>query len=186
MTPPRPIEVADIGWVHDLNQLHAVELSLPTREQLAEMVARATDAKAVDREAALLLAFEQDADYDSPNFLWFRDHFPRFLYVDRIAVWDGHQRGGFTRTSLAMNSHAGRAWCSARSMPIRRTRPRTLSTRRSASGPGLWARPGSRSGTSRCAISRGSSPAPLCALEQTLSRSSARPTGRSAFALSLH
>ena len=35
---------------------------------------------------ALLLAFDQDADYDSPNFLWFRERYPRFVYVDRIVV----------------------------------------------------------------------------------------------------
>ncbi|MGZ3297590.1 MAG: GNAT family N-acetyltransferase, partial [Asticcacaulis sp.] len=27
---------------------------------------------------ALLLAFDQDGDYDSPNFLWFRDRYERF------------------------------------------------------------------------------------------------------------
>ena len=35
---------------------------------------------------AFLLAFDQDADYDSPNFLWFRSRYPRFVYVDRIVV----------------------------------------------------------------------------------------------------
>jgi predicted GNAT superfamily acetyltransferase len=35
---------------------------------------------------AFLLAFDQDARYDSPNFLWFRSRYPRFVYVDRIAV----------------------------------------------------------------------------------------------------
>ena len=35
---------------------------------------------------AFLIAFDQDARYDSPNFLWFRDRYPRFVYVDRIVV----------------------------------------------------------------------------------------------------
>ncbi len=35
---------------------------------------------------AFLVALDQGADYDSPNFLWFRDRFERFVYVDRIAV----------------------------------------------------------------------------------------------------
>lgn len=35
---------------------------------------------------AFLIAFDQDADYDSPNFLWFRDRYERFAYVDRIVV----------------------------------------------------------------------------------------------------
>ena len=32
------------------------------------------------------MAFDQGADYDSPNYLWFRDRYPRFVYVDRIVV----------------------------------------------------------------------------------------------------
>ncbi|HEY3677565.1 MAG TPA: GNAT family N-acetyltransferase, partial [Bradyrhizobium sp.] len=28
----------------------------------------------------------QDANYDSPNFLWFRERYTRFVYVDRIVV----------------------------------------------------------------------------------------------------
>ena len=33
-----------------------------------------------------MLAFDQDARYDSPNFIWFRARYPRFVYVDRIVV----------------------------------------------------------------------------------------------------
>ena len=35
---------------------------------------------------AFLIGFDQDADYHSPNFLWFRERYPRFAYVDRVAV----------------------------------------------------------------------------------------------------
>ena len=35
---------------------------------------------------AFIVAFDQDADYDSPNFLWFRDRFERFVYIDRVVV----------------------------------------------------------------------------------------------------
>jgi len=36
--------------------------------------------------AAFLLALREGADYDSPNYLWFAQRYPRFLYVDRIVV----------------------------------------------------------------------------------------------------
>ena len=97
MITPRPIDETDIAWVHALNERHAVELSSLSRARLVELVGRAAYAKAIDEEAAFLLAFDQDADYDSPNFLWFRDQFPRFLYVDRIAVSDGHRGKGLAR-----------------------------------------------------------------------------------------
>jgi predicted GNAT superfamily acetyltransferase len=38
------------------------------------------------RVLAFLLAFREGADYDSPNYLWFGERYPRFLYVDRIVV----------------------------------------------------------------------------------------------------
>jgi predicted GNAT superfamily acetyltransferase len=33
-----------------------------------------------------LVALGPDADYDSPNFLWFRERYESFLYIDRIVV----------------------------------------------------------------------------------------------------
>jgi predicted GNAT superfamily acetyltransferase len=35
---------------------------------------------------AFLIAVDQDACYDSANFLWFRDRFERFIYIDRVVV----------------------------------------------------------------------------------------------------
>ncbi len=35
---------------------------------------------------AFIIAFDQGAAYDSPNFLWFRDRFERFVYIDRVVV----------------------------------------------------------------------------------------------------
>ncbi|MGA8260114.1 MAG: GNAT family N-acetyltransferase [Arenicellales bacterium] len=44
--------------------------------------------------AAFLLAMNEQADYDSPNFLWFRDRYPRFVYIDRVVVSAAHRRSG--------------------------------------------------------------------------------------------
>ena len=35
---------------------------------------------------AFLLAFREGAPYDSPNYLWFAERYPAFLYIDRIVV----------------------------------------------------------------------------------------------------
>jgi predicted GNAT superfamily acetyltransferase len=69
-----------------LNNDHAEELSLLSAEDLAAMVAGAFHARRVGDADAFLLTFDQDADYSSPNFLWFKARFPRFVYVDRIVV----------------------------------------------------------------------------------------------------
>jgi predicted GNAT superfamily acetyltransferase len=69
-----------------LNNTHATELSLLAPEQLTEIVDQAYRAWRVGEVDAFLLALDQDARYDSPNFRWFRDRFARFVYVDRIVV----------------------------------------------------------------------------------------------------
>ena len=75
-----------------LNNAHAVELSWLDARRFAELVERAFVARRIGDVEALLLAFDQDADYDSPNFLWFRARFRRFVYVDRVVV-AAHARG---------------------------------------------------------------------------------------------
>ncbi|MCP4385696.1 MAG: GNAT family N-acetyltransferase [Hyphomicrobiales bacterium] len=69
-----------------LNNANAHHTSSLTAERWDELVARAFSATCVEEAAALLIAFDQNADYDSANFLWFRQRLPRFVYVDRIIV----------------------------------------------------------------------------------------------------
>ena len=76
----------DLPRLLALNNAHATELSWLAPERLAQLVDRAFLARTIGDAEAFLLAFDQDADYDSPNFLWFRARFDRFVYVDRIVV----------------------------------------------------------------------------------------------------
>ena len=80
-----------------LNNAHAVELSWLEPERLAHLVAEAFVARRVGVADALLLTFDQAADYDSPNFLWFRERYPAFVYVDRVVVADGVRGRGLAR-----------------------------------------------------------------------------------------
>jgi predicted GNAT superfamily acetyltransferase len=74
-----------------LNNAHAEQLSWLESERLDHLLTQAFLATHLD-DQALLITFDQDADYDSPNFLWFRDRYPRFIYVDRVVV-DPRARG---------------------------------------------------------------------------------------------
>jgi predicted GNAT superfamily acetyltransferase len=47
---------------------------------------------------AVLIAFDQDAAYGSPNFLWFRERYRRFVYVDRIIVSAAARGQGHARS----------------------------------------------------------------------------------------
>ncbi|HJV43881.1 GNAT family N-acetyltransferase, partial [Caulobacter sp.] len=80
-----------------LNNDHAVELSWLAPERLIRLVSEAFVARRAGVADALLLAFDQDADYDSVNFLWFRERFPRFVYVDRVVVSDAARGRGLAR-----------------------------------------------------------------------------------------
>jgi predicted GNAT superfamily acetyltransferase len=95
----KPIIVAELetapaleGALLALNNAHAVELSWLEPHQLRHLVGQAFLARRVGEADALLLAVDQDADYDSPNFLWHRARFDRFVYVDRVVVAE-HARG---------------------------------------------------------------------------------------------
>ena len=69
-----------------LNNAHAQELSWLEPDRLRHLVAEAFAARRIGEVDGLLVAFDQDADYDSPNFLWFRSRLARFVYVDRVVV----------------------------------------------------------------------------------------------------
>lgn len=77
-----------------LNNANAVELSLLDGDRLKQLVGAAFAARRVGRADALLIALDQDADYDSPNFLWFRDRYERFVYVDRVATAEASRGRG--------------------------------------------------------------------------------------------
>ena len=75
-----------------LNNAHAVELSWLEPERFAHMVAVAFFARQVGEDDGFLITFDQDAAYDSVNFLWLKARYDRFVYVDRIVV-AAHARG---------------------------------------------------------------------------------------------
>jgi predicted GNAT superfamily acetyltransferase len=107
-----PISAADVtpaaplgGALLALNNAHAQELSRLEPARLQHLVGQSFFARRVgpefdprvDHVDAFLLAFDQDADYDSPNFLWFRERYERFVYVDRIAVARAARGRGLAR-----------------------------------------------------------------------------------------
>jgi len=56
-------------------------------------------AVSADTVAGFLLVFGPEADYDSPNFLWFKSRYDDFLYVDRIVISETF-RGNHLATSF--------------------------------------------------------------------------------------
>jgi predicted GNAT superfamily acetyltransferase len=75
-----------------LNNEHAAELSWIEPDRLSFLLGEAFYARRVGALEAFIMTFDQQARYDSPNFLWFRERYQRFVYVDRIVV-AAHARG---------------------------------------------------------------------------------------------
>lgn len=86
------IYAADKPSVLALNNAHAAELSWLEPDRLTHLLGQAFYARGIGELDALLLTFDESADYDSPNFIWFRERYPQFVYVDRIVTAD-HARG---------------------------------------------------------------------------------------------
>lgn len=96
-----PEALADTPGLRDdllsLNNRSAVETSWLEPERFGHMLASAFAALHVPDARALLITFDESADYDSPNFLWFRDRFARFVYIDRIVVDEAARGLGMAR-----------------------------------------------------------------------------------------
>jgi uncharacterized protein len=126
LLPVEAVDVAENAAMADallaLNNAHAQALSWLDRDRLLQLVGQAFLALWIGNVDAFLLAFDQDADYDSPNFLWFRAHYPRFIYVDRVVsavaargrghagslyyhVFETESRAGHRRVVCEVNSN---------------------------------------------------------------------------------
>lgn len=119
----RTISPDDEAAILALNNAHATELSWLEPARLAALLGQAFHARRIGRADAFLLAFDQTADYDSPNYLWFRERYRQFVYVDRVAVAPAARGRGHARRlylglieAAAAHSHS-RIVCEVNSDP---------------------------------------------------------------------
>jgi predicted GNAT superfamily acetyltransferase len=92
--------VADYPEILGINESGLPHVNRISADDLARFAAQSCYfriAREGERLAAFLLAFSEQASYDSPNFLWFRNRYPRFVYIDRIVVDPTLRRSGIGR-----------------------------------------------------------------------------------------
>jgi len=83
----RDLQEADVPVMLALNNAHSKETSLLDDAALTSLLAQCVYARGVGRgEVALLLALDQAAAYENPNFEWFKERRERFVYIDRVIV----------------------------------------------------------------------------------------------------
>lgn len=82
-----------------LNQAHVVETSSLDLAGMQALIGQSFYLGTCEAGGAeaFLLAVDQDADYASPNFQWFRARYPRFVYIDRVIVAPSQRQKGWGR-----------------------------------------------------------------------------------------
>ena len=90
----REMTADDLDWVLTLNEQHETELSPLDAPGLVDLGGSAFASLVSDPEAAFLISLSEVSDNTSPNFLWFRERYDQFVYVDRVCVSGEHRRKG--------------------------------------------------------------------------------------------
>jgi len=93
----RGLSAQDWAWVGALNAASEAETSPLTEMRFNQMLGKSLVSWAYGEREAFLIVFDQGADYDSANFLWFRARYPNFAYVDRIVVAEKARGRGIAR-----------------------------------------------------------------------------------------
>jgi predicted GNAT superfamily acetyltransferase len=76
-------------------------LDIARLRALADQAAYFRVAEADGHLAGFLIALRENADYDSPNFLWFQQRNREFLYIDRIVIARPYRGLGLGRVFYA-------------------------------------------------------------------------------------
>jgi predicted GNAT superfamily acetyltransferase len=109
-SPISRVSQGDEASILALNNEHAAELSWLEAERLSFLLGEAFYARRIGDLEAFIMTFDQDASYDSPNFVWFRERYERFVYVDRVVVAaEARGRGHARRLYEELFAEAARA-----------------------------------------------------------------------------
>lgn len=108
--PISPVSAGNEAAILALNNEHAAELSWLEPERLSFLLGQAFYTRRIGDVEAFIMTFDQHARYDSPNFLWFRERYAHFVYVDRVVVAaQARGRGHARRLYQDLFDHAARA-----------------------------------------------------------------------------
>ena len=93
----RGLSADDWAWVGALNGANETETSPLTETRFVHMLRQSLVSLAFAERSAFLIVFDQNSAYDSENFLWFKQRYPSFAYVDRIVVAQAARGRGIGR-----------------------------------------------------------------------------------------
>jgi len=81
------IKLEEIDGLLNLNNAHAQETSLLDESGMYALLRMAFYSRGIKNGSlAVLIALDQSAPYDNPNFNWFKQRYNTFIYIDRVIV----------------------------------------------------------------------------------------------------
>ncbi|MES9995235.1 GNAT family N-acetyltransferase [Desulfovibrio aminophilus] len=93
----RPVTDSDLHALDQLNRAAVPNVNDVGEEGLKHLAAQAAFFRLAKDETGplgFLVAMTPEADYASPNFLWFKERYPGFCYIDRVVVAENARRLG--------------------------------------------------------------------------------------------
>jgi predicted GNAT superfamily acetyltransferase len=94
----REIGSLDADVTLQLNNAHAKETSELDLARLTTLLDMACYARGIDQgKTAFLIALDHTAPYQNPNFAWFKNAYPSFVYIDRVIVAESARGQGIAR-----------------------------------------------------------------------------------------
>ena len=84
----------DLDALLALSNAHEKEIGTFTKAAFAELVAFSFRTRMTCEGDAFLIALSEWAPENAPNFRWFADRFPRFVYIDRVVVREASRKRG--------------------------------------------------------------------------------------------
>ncbi|MCM0607278.1 MAG: GNAT family N-acetyltransferase [Xanthomonadaceae bacterium] len=86
----RTFKPSDLPLLHALNESEVPHVGTLMIEKLTRLAKESVFLSVGESEAkeflGFILCFDERSNYESPNFQWFKARYPKFTYIDRIAV----------------------------------------------------------------------------------------------------
>ncbi len=102
-----PADFAAILALNDADVESLAPLSWSQLEHLAAIASSFRIAEAAHKVAGFLVAISSVCDHQSLNFRWFKQRYPRFIYIDRVVVGERARRSGVASKLYAdLETHA--------------------------------------------------------------------------------
>ena len=93
----RKFQISDYERILQLNEESGHFLSPLTNDKLEGMISQSEMLNVIEVDGiveAFILTLREAKEYDSINYLWFSNHYDKFLYIDRVVVSLKMQGGG--------------------------------------------------------------------------------------------